>query len=127
MPQSYSISINAHLVCQFRRAIYDLKQSPRAWFGNLTHTMKELEYWQSNGDHTLFFNHTERGISILLIYVDDMIIIGDNEDEITSLIQTLATEFEIKILRELHYFLGIEVSYSSKVYVSPNTNIFWFY
>ena len=57
---------------------------------------------------------SKRLITALLIYVDDMIIIGNDEKEIASLREHLATEFEMKNLGGLKYFLGIEVARSSQ-------------
>lgn len=47
--------------------------------------MKELEYHQSNDDRILFFKHSAKDITILLIYIDDMTITRDDKDEIVSL------------------------------------------
>lgn len=70
-------------------------QSPQAWFGQLTKAMKKLNY-QSNDDHTLFFNHSASGkITIPLIYVDDIIVIGNDEVEM-YLGNFLAREFDTK-------------------------------
>lgn len=59
-----------------------------------------------------FFKPNSRGVTILLIYVDDMIVSSNNVEGVTSLTQQLATIFEIKILGNLQYFLGIEVACS---------------
>ncbi|XP_048426966.1 uncharacterized protein LOC125471095 [Pyrus x bretschneideri] len=53
-------------------------------------------------------------VTPLIIYIDDMIIIGDDFDGILKLQGNLATEFEMKTLGDLKYFLGVEVAYSSK-------------
>ena len=66
-------------VCRLKRALYGLKQSPRAWFGKLTKIMEFLEYRQCNGDHTLFFQHSlAGGVTILIVYVDDIILTKNN-------------------------------------------------
>jgi len=54
----------------------------------------------------------KRRITTLIIYVDDMIVTGNDQDEIFSLQQYLAFEFEMKKLGNLKYFLGIEVARS---------------
>ena len=75
--------------------------------------MRELRYKQSWGDHTLFIKHNGEGkITTLLIYVDDIIITGNDDIERLALREHLAQEFEIKDLGKLRYFLGIEVTYS---------------
>jgi len=45
-------------VCKVKKALYRLKQSPRAWFGILTQVMISISYQQSHGDHTLFIKHS---------------------------------------------------------------------
>ena len=75
--------------------------------------MVSLGYRQSQGDHTLFMKHSQNGkLTLLLVYVDDMIIAGDDEIEKQNLKQRLPAQFEMKDLGKLKYFLGIEVAYS---------------
>jgi len=77
--------------------------------------MVGLGFKQSQGDHTLFVKHSETGgVTVLLLYVDDIIVTGDVEEEQNLLGQHLAKEFEIKTLGKLKYFLGIEVAHSKK-------------
>ena len=102
-------------VCKLKKALYGLKQSSRAWFGRFAKVMKESGYKQSQGDHTLFIKHsTTGGVTALLVYVDDIIVTGNDEREKHEVKQRLATEFEIKELGILKYFLGIEVAYSTQ-------------
>ena len=115
-PGYYSLapSTPASIVCRLRKSLYGLKQSPRAWFARFTTAMLTRGYRQCNGDHTLFFHHsTSGGVVILLVYVDDIIITGDDESAIKELALYLGSEFAIKHLGPLRYFLGIEVAYSS--------------
>ena len=102
-------------VCKLNKALYELKQSPRAWVGKFTQTMKILGYKHYNGDHTLFYQHSTSGkVSILIVYVDDIIIIGTDKEANVKLEKHLAQCFEIKKLGPLKYFLGMEVARSSK-------------
>ena len=103
---------DATMVCKLKKALYGLKQSPRAWFGRFTKSMKNFGYKQSNSDHTLFLKHRKGKITALIIYVDDMVVKGDDHDEIDCLQQHLTSEFEMKQLGDLKYFLGIEVARS---------------
>uniref|UniRef100_A0A6N2MWL7 Reverse transcriptase Ty1/copia-type domain-containing protein n=1 Tax=Salix viminalis TaxID=40686 RepID=A0A6N2MWL7_SALVM len=99
-------------VCQLKKSLYGLKQSPWAWFGRFSSTMKEFGYKQRNSDHTLFIKHKEGKITTLIVYVDDMVLTGDDPEERKALQQFLASKFEMKDLGQLKYFLGIEVSRS---------------
>ncbi|CAL8997528.1 unnamed protein product [Prunus brigantina] len=107
-------SESKHYVCKLKKSLYGLKQSPRAWFGRLTKSMRAFGYKQSNFDHTLFLKHKENKITTLIVYVDDMIVTGDDPDERKALQEYLSKEFEMKDLGTLKYFLGIEVSRSQQ-------------
>lgn len=76
--------------------------------------MCDMGYGQCSGDHTVFYMHSKQKITILAVYVDDIIIKGDDEAEITRLKRSLSKTFEVKDLGRLKYFLGIEVARSSK-------------
>ena len=60
--------------------------------------MKRFGYKQSNSDHTLFLKKTDSQITCLIIYVDDMVITGDNAEEISDLKRRFFLEFEMKDL-----------------------------
>ena len=99
-------------VCKLNKALYGLKQSPRSWFGRFTKSMKAFGYRASNSDHTLFLKRGKGRITGLIIYVDGMIVTRNDQDEISSLQQYVASELEMKQLGSLKYFLGIEVARS---------------
>ena len=92
-----------------QRTLYGLKQSPR-----FTELMKRYGYKQSNSDHTLFLKIREGKITCLIIYVDDMIFTGDDEDKMSQLRNKLFAKFQMKDLGLLKYFMGIEVLRSRK-------------
>ncbi|KAL0410895.1 UNVERIFIED_CONTAM: Retrovirus-related Pol polyprotein from transposon RE1 [Sesamum latifolium] len=112
-PPGFDENFSGNKVCRLKKALYGLKQSPRAWFGRFTKVMLAMGCTQSQGDHTLFVKHSAIGeVTILLVYVDDIIVTGNDPTERDSLRKCLAKEFEIKELGKLKYFLGIEVAYS---------------
>ncbi len=93
-------------MCKLKKALYGLKQSPRAWFGRFTVAMKSWGYRQSNGDHTLFIKKRRAKVTCLIIYVDGMVITGDDAEEMMRLRRNQFSEFEMKDLGELKYFFG---------------------
>ena len=112
------------MVCKLKKALYKLKLSLRAWFGRFTKSMRNFGYKQSNSDNTLFLKHKRGKITALIIYVDDLVVTGDDHEEISILQQYLASVFEMKQLGDLKYFLGIEVARSKHgIFLSQRTYI----
>ncbi|KAL0560093.1 hypothetical protein IC582_000487 [Cucumis melo] len=102
-------------VCKLQKSLYGLKQSPRAWFDRFTTFVKSQGYSQGHSDHTLFTKASKTGkITILIVYVDDIVLTGDDQTEISQLKQRMGDEFEIKDLGNLKYFLGMEVARSKE-------------
>ncbi|RDX75391.1 hypothetical protein CR513_44736, partial [Mucuna pruriens] len=111
-------------VCILEKALYRLKQSPRVWFERFTQVIISLGYKQSQGDHTLFIKYSPNCKFTLLLMTDDMIIAGDEEIEKLALKEKLPTQFEMKELGKLKYFLVIEVAYSKQdIFISQRKYI----
>jgi hypothetical protein len=119
IPPGFRTAQTENKVLKLHRSLYGLKQSPRAWFDRFRRAMVQLGYIQSNADHTLFYQKNNGKLTVLIVYVDDIVITGDDDKGIESLKKHLTKEFEVKDLGQLRYFLGIEVSRSSKgIYLS---------
>ncbi|GMI89878.1 hypothetical protein HRI_002657100 [Hibiscus trionum] len=114
VPPGFNSTVG-QVVCKLKKALYGLKQSPRAWFGRFAKVMLGQGFKQSQGDHTLFVKHSSSGgVTILLVYVDDIIVTGNDSKGIINLKKCLIKEFEVKELGRLKYFLGIEVAHSQQ-------------
>ena len=100
-------------VCLLKKSLYGLKQAPRAWFDRLSQFLFHIGFNCSKADPSLFILRKSSMVIILLIYVDDILVAGNDSSYIQQLITQLGTEFAIKDLGSLHYFLGIEVKRSS--------------
>ena len=101
-------------VLRLKKAIYGLKQSPRAWYHKLSTTLNGRGFNRSEADHTLFTLTSQQGIVVILVYVDDIIITGSDKEGIQTIKTFLKSVFDIKDLGELKYFLGIEVCRSKE-------------
>lgn len=64
-------------VCRSKKSLYGLKQAPWAWFGNFRSAILSANFCQSLNDSSLIIRRTSRGCTILLLYVDDMILSGN--------------------------------------------------
>ena len=107
------LSIESNKVCHIRRALYALKQVPQAWFAKFSSTIPRLGYIASYYDFALFLCHTNKGTILLLLYVDDMIITGDDLSGIQEHKDFLSQQFEMKELGHLSYFLGLKITNST--------------
>ena len=96
------------LVCRIRRSLYGLKQSPRTWFGQFMSMVSEFGMTRSIVDHLVFYHHMSSGQYIyLIVYVDDIVIMDNDQDGIQRLKQHLFSHFHTKDLGKLKYFLGL--------------------
>ena len=115
IPPGFEESMAKNQVCKLQKSLYGLKQSPRAWFDRFTKAVLKLGYKQGQADHTLFVKKSHAGkLAILIVYVDDIILSGNDMGELQNLKKYLSEEFEVKDLGNLKYFLGMEVARSRK-------------
>ncbi|XP_071915997.1 uncharacterized protein [Coffea arabica] len=103
---------NSQLVCCLKKSLYGLKQSPRAWFGRFSSVVMEFGLTRCGVDHSVFYGHSNAGKILLVVYVDDIVITGDDVVGIQKLKSNLQANFQTKDLGHLQYFLGIEVARS---------------
>jgi histone deacetylase 1/2 len=96
-------------VCKLQKAIYGLKEAPRAWFHELKTFLLQSGFQNSHADTSLFVLHLGKHLVYLLVYVDDLIIIGDDVHLVNRFINLLAHRFSLKDLGQLSYFFGIEI------------------
>jgi hypothetical protein len=80
-PPGYSVPKG--MVCHLRRSFYDLKQAPRAWFQCFVFMVTVAGFSTSTHDSALFVHVSPCGWTLLFLYVDDMIITGDDPEYIT--------------------------------------------
>ncbi|KAJ9683081.1 hypothetical protein PVL29_018886 [Vitis rotundifolia] len=96
-------------VCKLNKALYGLKQAPRAWYTKLSTSLLSWGFQASRADNSMFIHHSAQDILILLIYVDDILVIGSNSAQVSSFITRLNSSFALRDLGYVNYFLGIKV------------------
>jgi len=91
------------------KVIYGLKQAPRAWYTTLKTVILQIGFHNSKANSSLFIYSNGSNLCYLLVYVDDLVITGNNPTLVTIFIQQLGDMFSLKDTGSLHFFLGVEV------------------
>lgn len=106
--------IDSNIICnkvfKLNKSLYGLKQSSRQWYSKLSDSLMTICYKQSSADSFLFTQICKTKFTVLVIYVDDIVLAGNNYFEIQSVKKYLDTCFKIRDLAKLRYFLGLEIA-----------------
>ena len=98
-PPGYSISkgeIKIYVVCKLNRSIYGLKQSSRYWNTVFEQYMKSINFIQSTADPCIFISGKQADLTIIAVYVDDLIIITKTPEAMKEIKESLAARFKMK-------------------------------
>ncbi|KAH9751651.1 Integrase catalytic domain-containing protein [Citrus sinensis] len=101
-------------VYKLLKALYGLKQAPRAWYDRLKNFLLENDFSIGKADTTLFVKHKNQDILIVQIYVDDIIFCSTNELLCKEFSLCMSKEFEMSMMGELKYFLGLQIKQSEE-------------
>ncbi|KAG7594152.1 Reverse transcriptase RNA-dependent DNA polymerase [Arabidopsis thaliana x Arabidopsis arenosa] len=113
-PPGFHDPENPAHVWKLHKAVYGLKQAPREWFNKFSTFLLQYGFECSLKDPSLFVYYRDNELIILLLYVDDMLLTGSSSELLAKLLQSLSTEFRMKDMGQLSYFLGIQAHYHSK-------------
>ena len=101
-----------HLVCKLKKSLYGLWQAPWQWYFKLATTLQDYGFKQSPLDHSLF-TYNRGGVFLpFLVYVNDLVLIGNSSSHCKVFKVYLNDHFKLKHLGSLKYFRGIEVAQS---------------
>lgn len=89
------------MVCQLNKSLYGLKQASRSWFQKISTAIQLDGFHQSRADYSLFTKISGNSFTVVLIYIDGMIITGNDGNAIAALKDFLPTKFRIKDLGQL--------------------------
>lgn len=106
-PPGYQCS-TYNAVCKLTKSLYGIKQANRQWFAKLASFLKSKGFHQSYANTSLFTCSSSTNFTAVLVYVDDIIVVGNSSSTITTLKKQLDNTFSIKDLGSLNYYLGIE-------------------
>ena len=93
-----------------RKALYDLKQAPRAWYSKIDEHLLNLGFEKSLSESTLYIKKLASDLVVVSLYVDDLLVTGSKSAQIVAFKQEMMKMFEMTDLGEMSYFLGMEIS-----------------
>ncbi|PNX68149.1 copia protein, partial [Trifolium pratense] len=109
-PMGFRDPSHPDYVCLLKKSLYGLKQAPRTWYQRFADFVSTIGFHHSKSDHSLFIYHNGNHMAYILLYVDDIILTTSSDDLRKSIMSLLASEFAMKDLGPLSYFLGISVT-----------------
>ncbi|KAL2347276.1 hypothetical protein Fmac_001276 [Flemingia macrophylla] len=101
-------------VFKLNKALYGLKQAPRAWYDKLSSFLIENDFVRGKVDSTLFRKEFKSDFIIVQIYVDDIIFGATNEQLCREFSSMMQEEFEMSMMGELKFFLGLQILQSDE-------------
>ena len=109
-PEGFKVKGKENMVCKLKKSLYGLKQVHRQWYKKFDSFMMSQEYKRTFADPCVYVRrfHDDKFI-ILLLYVDDMLIVGRDANMIQKLNKELSKMFEIKDLGSAKRILGMEI------------------
>lgn len=109
-PEGFEVKRKEDFVCKLKKSLYGLKQAPRQWYRKFDSFMTSNGYKRTSVDPCVYFRKFSGGnFVILLLYVDDMLIVGQDANMIHKLKEDLSKSFDMKDLGPAKHILGMEI------------------
>jgi hypothetical protein len=97
------------LVCKLKKSLYGLKQSPRMWYQSLILIYWDLVSQEAKDDHYVYSKLVGDHFIYVVLYVDDMLLIGNNKEIIKDVKTQLSSKFDMKYIGAANFILGMEI------------------
>jgi hypothetical protein len=112
-PKGFSLKDNHDYVWNMKKDLYGLKQAPRAWYYRLDKFLQDKGFKKGNVDNNLYIKSEGDDLLVVLVYVDEIICGCTNDSCAQWFSNSMQTKFEMSMIGELPYFLGLQVNQSS--------------
>ena len=89
------IQKDSSLVCRLRKSLYGLKQAPRAWYAKMDRFLLDNGFSRCHSDNIVYTKKVGKSFTILVLYVDDLILTGSDPNHINHLKSILKNKFEM--------------------------------
>jgi hypothetical protein len=107
--EGFVVNGKKELVCKLKKSLHGLKQSPRMWYQNFDTYILGLGFVRSRVDHSVYSKQVGNHFIYVVLYVDDMLLVGNNMDVIKEVKSKLSSKFDMKDLGAAKFILGMEI------------------
>ncbi|KAJ9567049.1 hypothetical protein OSB04_003015 [Centaurea solstitialis] len=108
-PEGFEDPKNPNKVCKLLKSIYGLKQASRSWNLHFDERIKEFGFTKSEFEPCVYTKFSGSIVTFLVLYVDDILLIGNDVPTLQSVKSWLSKCFQMKDLGEAAYILGIKI------------------
>jgi len=108
-PVGFEAKGDERKVCRLKRSIYGLKQSSRQWYLRFHDAITSFGFEMIEEDHCVYIRRSGKSVLILSLYVDDILLAGNDMSSIVATKKWLSSQFEIKDMGEANYVLGVKI------------------
>ena len=113
-PDGYVVPTQENKVCRLVKSLYGLKQAPKQWHAKFDNVMMSSGFKINECDKCIYFKETPNGYIMVCLYVDDMLIIGSDNNIIKQTKNLLSSKFDMKDLGLADVILGIKITRTSE-------------
>jgi hypothetical protein len=110
MEQPQGFMQDSSLVCRLKKSLYGLKKAPRAWYGKMDSYLLSQNFVRCKSDLNVYMLMTTDSLLLLVLYVDDLLIIGCSTSMIVAVNRILHDRFLMMNMGLLHFFLRLKIS-----------------
>ena len=108
-PEGFIDPTNAGKICKLRKSIYGLKQASRSWNIRFDEVVKGFDFIKNEEEACVYKKEDGSSVAFLILYVDDILLIGNDIPMLESIKTSLKNSFSMKDLGEAAYILGIKI------------------
>ena len=113
-PDGFQLSDKGDYICKLKKALYGLKQALRAWYEMLDSYLQLQNFRRGSIDCNLYCRIDGENMIIVEFYVDDIIFGSDDEKISKEFSKKIQIEFDMSLLGELNFFLGLQIIQSNE-------------
>ena len=107
--KGFIVKNQEHIVCKLKRSIYGLKQASRSWNIKFEQAIKLFGFEQNLDESCVYKRYRDKVVMFLVLYVDDILLIGNDVEVMSSVKVWLSSQFDMKDLGEANFILRIKI------------------